>query len=480
MNRYRCIFILSIIVIAFSACQKDKFNQDLSALTFSTDTLFFDTVFTEIGTATRNFKIYNRSNSTLQISSIYFENPGSPFRMNVDGRTGRTIENLEILPNDSAFVFVEATINPNGGQLPLVVEENIIFETNGNNKKFPLIAWGQDANYISANTFVEGLPPYIILGKNEVWTNNKPYVVYGYAVVDSSHSLTIEAGTQVHFHGGAGLWVFRYGQITVNGTKDKPVVFQGDRLEQAYRDLPGQWDRIWINEGPSGKDNVINYAIIKNGLIGLQVETLPFNYNINAPTSANKLVLNNCIIQNHSGLGLYARNYRINATNSIIANGGQYCVGITGGGEYNFSHLTISNNTNAGNRKTPALFMSNFYESSPGVVQVRTIENSRLANCIIYGNIETELSYEFNNLAPANFTVENCLIKRKEVFTDNRFVNILYNKDPDFKDKLKLDFHLNSNSPARGIGLNLGITTDIEGNSRDSQTPDIGAYEFVP
>lgn len=46
-------------------------------------------------------------------------------------------------------------------------------------------------------------------------------------------------------------------------------MFQGARLDYDYREIAGQWDRIWINEGATSN---INYAEIKNAFIGLQLE----------------------------------------------------------------------------------------------------------------------------------------------------------------------------------------------------------------
>lgn len=467
------------VILLSAACQKEKITNDLNSLEFSTDTVIFDTVFTQIGTATRNFKIYNRGNKTLRISSIQLANPNTPFRINVDGIAAKSFTDIDILPKDSAFVFVEATINPNGGNSPLIVTDSILFTANGVQKDVDLVAWGQDAIYYTpGNEQYPGLPPLNIIRNHEVWTNIKPIVVYGYVLVDSLYSLTIEAGTKVYFHGGSGLWIYKGASIKVNGTKEQPVIFQGDRLEPAYKDLPGQWDRIVINEGDNASQkNEFNYATIKNGLIGLQVETLPFSYNIQAPTSPNKLELNNCIIQNHSALGLYARNFKIDASNVVVSNCGQYCVGITGGGEYNFTQVTIANYFNLGNRKTPAFYMANSYEAQPGVIQIRTITNTKFTNSIFYGGQETEFDFKIDQV-PCLFTFENCLIRKKEQINDSRFTNITYNRDPLFKDVSNFDFHLNQNSAARNLGIPT-TSSDLDGNFRDND-PDLGAYEYQP
>ena len=52
-----------------TSCIEDDFSSSPNdVLTFSTDTVRFDTVFTDIGTSTRIFKVYNRSKKSLNIS----------------------------------------------------------------------------------------------------------------------------------------------------------------------------------------------------------------------------------------------------------------------------------------------------------------------------------------------------------------------------------------------------------------------------
>ena len=62
------------------------------------------------------------------------------------------------------------------------------------------------------------------------------------------------------------------GTLKVNGDKDTVdrVVFRGDRLDDPYRDFPAGWPGIYFMG--SSVDNVLNYAVIKNGYqsIGIQ------------------------------------------------------------------------------------------------------------------------------------------------------------------------------------------------------------------
>ncbi|MDE5997305.1 MAG: hypothetical protein K2G77_03730, partial [Muribaculaceae bacterium] len=108
-------FFISLIAMSFwSGCISDEFTDSPSdILTFSTDTLSFDTVFTDLGTPTARLKVYNRASKSINISSIRMRNDDGVFSMNVDGVSGKVFENVEIRANDSIFVFVECQIEEN-------------------------------------------------------------------------------------------------------------------------------------------------------------------------------------------------------------------------------------------------------------------------------------------------------------------------------------------------------------------------------
>ena len=291
MTRLIVVFIVSICFsISFISCKKDKLLTDPSAtVAFSQDSILFDTVFTTIGSATRNIRIINNNNQKINISAIYLEQgQSSNFMLNVDGVPGKTVNDVEILAHDSIYVFVQVNVNPTSALSPLIIQDKIIVNVNGNYQSVALEAWGQDAHYHfpdKAIQYKNGYLPYstvstVTTGVTVNWgggalgqpDDDKPHVIYGWLVVDSLQKLVINPGVKVYFHQNAGLWVYRYGTLQVNGTKGNEVIFQGDRREADYADLPGQWDRIWINEGHT--DNYINYAIIKNSFIGVQASFL--------------------------------------------------------------------------------------------------------------------------------------------------------------------------------------------------------------
>ena len=199
MNKYYIYFFyFALIATALStaSCNKTVFYSSEN-LSFSADTVVFDTVFTTIGSTTKQFKIYNNDNKTITVEQIeLMGGSASPFRINVDGVSGTNHANFEIEGNDSLFVFVEVTLDPNNGILPMIIEDSVRFRTNGTDQYVLLIAYGQDA-YFHYSDF--SIPNGAGLDLNSgVWPNDKPHVILNVAIIDSATSLTIQQGTDIY------------------------------------------------------------------------------------------------------------------------------------------------------------------------------------------------------------------------------------------------------------------------------------------
>ena len=488
MRKYLYIILLSLAVLSVSCRKEIKYTDNPSKnISLSTDTIAFDTVFTSVGSSTRILMIYNNNSENLKINSIRLEQgSNSPYSINVDGESGTLFTDKEIYANDSLYVFVKVTINPNDNNNPFFVEDRLIFNTNGNENVVHLTAYGQNANYIIGRI---GIFPdqnghytnyYYPLTNDTLkdvhWTAERPYVIYNVALIDSDGTLTIEPGTHVYFHGGAGLWAWSEGQLIVNGTAENPVVFQGDRLESFYADQPGQWDRIWLMEAREGHGHIINHAIIRNGFIGLQIQRM-LKDNMAVAT------ISNTIIENHTGMGLYANCYSILMQNYLIDNCGNYCVALTGGGEYVFTHGTIANYWTNSTRKAEALFFNNLYTNPTDGVTYAIPINCEINNSIVYGNRDNEFGTDFHPIADTLYKFRNTLICTKRPHLAQLYEECLFNNNPKFKNTAEFDFHLDTLSPAIGIG-NPAYSTgalqfDLDGIDRGI-TPDAGAYQYVP
>ena len=477
--------LLSILIIlnVLIACKKEEvFDSSSNAiLHFSTDTITFDTIFASIGSITKTLIVYNHNSFDLKTNINLKGLSAAHFRMNIDGIAGNNQSNIEIPANDSIFVFLEVTIDPSLNTTPYILTDSLVFYTGQNKQDVDLVAWGQDAYFHTADTFgniINGNDTtrfyYHLIDCTVPWKNDKPHVIYGYAVVDPTQTLTINQGCNIYLHKNSGILVgnpfseFAGGSIKINGSLGNEVTFQGDRLDLWYKDLPGQWDRIWLM--PGSINNEINYAIIKNGNIGIHADTV-FNSN---PTVS----ITNTIIQNMSGIGILGQGANINVSNTVISKCGQYAVACNIGGNYNFSNCTFANYWGYSNRNTPSILLNIYYEGSDGNIYVRDLYTN-FTNCIIDGSLSTEVSFQEQELGEFNYNFDHCLIKLdpNEETNNLNYSNSIINQNVEFKNAFEGDYHLKENSPAIDAGKNIGILNDIEGNNREN--PDMGAYEFI-
>jgi len=462
--------ILSVLILALiylSSCQNEEFDYspDIS-LQFSTDSVVFDTIFSGIGSATKTLKIYNPSDKNIKISEIKLgEGANSKYRLNIDGLDSNSANNVTIAAKDSMYLFVEVTINTN--QDMLLEQDSIIFETNGNLQDIKLLAWGQDVHFINGEII-----------STSTWTNDKPYLVYNSMLVDTNQILTIEAGTKIHFHRSSRMYVA--GTLDINGTINEPVILQGDRLEYVYNDVPGQWDGIWLMNG--SKHNDIEYAEIKNAIIGIQVDTLA---DLDIPT----LTISNTKIEHMSYAGIFAQGSTIFASNCVIADCAYYAVALTIGGSYEFYHCTIANYWQNTFRNTPSVVLNNYYEYQ-GQAIIRDIDKATFGNCIIWGNREDELYFDkFPGAGTLNYLFDHCLIRiSDEVEREpSNFIGNILNQDPLFVNTDNYDYQIDTLSPTIDqanidfiSSYPTKLTYDLSGFERLlNSKADIGAYERV-
>lgn len=467
------IGFVALLVVLFSACQKDEISHSSGdRLSFSRDTVLFDTVFTSVGSATARFKVYNPSNNRVVISDVVLAGSTiSSYRINVDGEPGPLVKNVEIAARDSIYVFVDVNVDPQGSDSPLVVEDSIMFSLNGNRQSVKLLAWGQDV---------------VVLNKavvhTQTFTANKPYLVYDTVYIPNGNTLTIDPGVKMYFHNNARLFVG--GSLHANGTKDDPISFQGDRLEDFYKTKAGQWGGLYFLKGSS--ENLLNWAVVKNAITGIQVDTF-------AVAGTPTLTILNSRVENMSAIGLLARGAIVNAANSLFANCGQATVALVYGGNYEFTHCTLANYWgNYYSRKYPQLWLNNYYIATIGgstTMVARNLERADFKNCIVYGSMSNEVwvdtsYYAVVSLANMNFKFENSIVKipNSTPLAAHRYVAVVRD-DPKYVDIQKFSYLLDTLSPAKDIGrLDYGLLypVDLKGESRVlDNLPDAGAFERV-
>src|SRR5688572_6388085 len=375
------------------ACRKDSFITSADAnISISADTLHYDTVFTSVGSVTQSFKIFNDNNQKLRLSSVkLMGGPSSAFSINVDGFATSEATNLEIEANDSLYVYVQVNIDPATANLPFIIRDSIQINYNGNNRLVQLEAWGQNAHFLRHKEVVSG----------ETWANDLPYVIQGYLYVAPDQTLTIEKGCRIYVHADAPIIID--GTLKVNGQKDTidRVYFNGDRLDEPYKDFPASWPGIYFRT--TSKDNVMNYTVIKNSYQAIALEDVSSN----APNP--KLILNECVIDNSYDAGIIALNSSVTATNCLISNCGKN-VALVKGGDYSFTHCTVASySNNFIQHKDPVLLVSNTDGTNTAPL------SALFRNCIFWaegGEVENEVEVIKSGSDQVNFDFN--LWKRSE------------------------------------------------------------------
>lgn len=463
----------ALLIALFTACIDDDFSTNPAhTLTLSTDTVQFDTIFTTIGTATQQAKVYNKNNQDLLLTSVKLGGgDNSHFYINVDGRSGTSFSNLELAAGDSLYIFIAANIDPLDENSPILVHDSIVFNTSYSQQVMHLIAYGQDI---------------IILRNHEIsndttFTANRPYLVYDTLTVAANTTLTLEAGTTIHFHEQGSLQI--RGTLLANGTLENGINLRGDRLDNLFDDLPydyltDQWNGIRFYDTSFG--NLLSHTYMRGTSNGITIDSTA-----NTPT---KLTIANSIIHNSSNYLIASINASLDIYNSQLSNAGGTLLLIIGGSA-TVTHCTLANYYNFDFISSPILMMQNYlYDTSTGITTAYPIENTTFCNTIIYGS---GTDVQLNNYAeaeiPFDYVFDHCLLK-SDGEDDEQFINTLWASDPLFRntgENYLFDYQLDSLSVARGTG-NATIVqlppydTDMLGNSRlINEQPDLGAYQWV-
>lgn len=471
---------LFLLVCFITSCEKETIdNSTRFPLKFSTDTLTFDTVFQTLGSATRSFRIYNRSSSTLIISRAYLsQGTNSQYRFNIDGLSGVKAENIRILPNDSLWVFAEVTVNPNPSN-PILVMDSIILETNGSRQIIIMRALGQNAYFHygevvqSSTTFLSD-KPHVIIDKR---TNSG--TIPGLLIANGA-TLNIEAGCKLHFASSAGIIV--QGSLKCNGTKDKPIHMRGLRLEKSYIKAAGQWLGLLFER--NSKNNVLSFTTVDESAFGIwmgfQSQT-NFGQMTNNSTRA-EIYLKNSTISNAFYWTLRSMNCKVEADNCQFFTSTEYLVQLLLGGDYRFRNCTLFN-IQSKDKKGNLLLANQFYDEDGKQTYKNKLDNTCFfENCIINSNADESIILDIDKPlnTDADYSFRNCNYNSKSNLTSPSFTNAQVNQNPLFESTVidKENLKLKSNSPCIDKGLSNSVLDDIKGDPRPKGSgTDIGAYE---
>lgn len=466
--------VMALAILA--ACSdNDSFTTSTSnVLTFSTDTVKMDTVFSNVPSATRSFWVYNHSGDGLRCSSVWLEQGATTgFRVNVDGIYLSEAQNyatseIEVRNKDSVRVFVELTSPLNHTEDPQLLEDQLVFTLeSGVQQRIPLRAYTWDATL---------LRDVRINSDSTVQTGGRPYVIYGGITVAEGATLTLAAGSTLYFHNDAGIAV--HGRLLSQGTAEAPVTLRGDRIDKMfdylpYDYVPGQWQGIHLYG--TSYDNLLSFTDIHSTYNGVVADS--------SDVSRMKLTMENSTIHNCQGYGLHAVNSKVTLRNTLFTNTLNDCVRIDGG------DVTADNCT-----------WAQFYpfDANRGVALRFTAEhplvNLTVRNSLITGYADDMLKREPGSDSTRLFTYafDHCMIRTPKVTTadSTHFTQVTYEDPKDTvkygekhfvridTDNLRYDFRLKETSAAIGKADPLtALPTDRNGMTRD-EAPDLGAYEY--
>lgn len=458
------LFFLAAILL-FISCKKDSFiSSPNAAISFSADTLKFDTVFTSMGSTTQAFKIFNLNDQKIRFSEIRLMGGiGSVYKININGNNTFSEQNVELAANDSMYIFVNLTIDPSVANLPFIVRDSIKIAYNGNEKFVQLQAYGQNAHFLNNQ----------IIQSNTTWSNDLPYVILGGLTIDTAITLQIDKGCRIFHHATAPVIV--HGTLLCNGTKAEPVVFRSDRLDDPYRNFPAGWPGIIFSS--VSNNNVFRFTEIRNAYQGLVLDGP-------SPNSNPKLTLHQCIIDNIYDAGILSLQSSVAADNTLISNCGKNLL-LAGGGTYQFTNCTIASFSNQYMlHNNPVLTLSDSYEGSLGIVSGEV--NAAFINSIFWGSnssFDDEVVVNKAASLPFDVSFSHCLYKGVNNPANSTLQNNIVNQYPAF-DSIDVShgyYDFRTTIDPMAPGLNMGTLTafpkDLDDLPRVVDITDIGAYE---
>lgn len=467
MKKLRVLVYLAVAMMLLPAmvgCISDDFTTSPSdILTFSTDTVSFDTVFTDLGTPTARLKVYNKAKKSINISSIKFADPSSAFSMNVDGQSGSTFRDVEIRGGDSIFVFIECYIPEQEKNTPQLVEDRLQFVTNGVTQEVLLEAWGQNV------TRLRGLN----VSEDMTLTAEIPYVIFDSLTVAPEATLRIEPGANILFHDGASLTV--NGTLEAVGTPGKIINLRGDRLDNvlpnvSYDILAGQWEGVRFTAGSFG--NRMEYVDMRSTKTGVVVDSC-------ADLSKQKLLLVNSWLHNSQRNALEVNYAWVDAYGCVFSEAAGSAVYLAGG-IHDFTQCTFSNYYLFVYPTEPLLWLDHCLPESLVDNPSQPLMSACFRNCILYG-LPTDINE--GDLTGSEVYLEYCSLKSPGT-DDANFLNCLWDTDPLFltvRSDYYFNYHVEEDSPVIGAGNPAFVSpicaVDMDGKLRlAAGNPTLGAY----
>lgn len=450
--------IFSFVVLsALGSCIEDGVDTSPSAQPeFSVDTLRLGVVFTDQPTPTSRFMVYNRHDKIISISNISLRNPDGAFRINVDGFSGSTFSNVEIRPNDSIYVFVEATLPPNGVPSLTDLNETIDFTTNGVTRSVVLNASGQDVERLRG----------VIVESDMRLDAAYPYQVFDSLIVAAGATLTIPEGVTLHFHDKAFMRV--EGTLITEGTPERPVNMAGDRTGNVVANISfdlmaSQWEGVEF--APESRGNSLSHTVIRNTVGGVIADSL------------SQVTMINCRLRNSAGYSLVGRYADVTLTGCEVAEAADGVMALVGG-TARIANCTFANYYLFAALRGAGVQLYHLNADTDDESGMPYMD-ADFANCIFYGN---GTDFYPSDLTGSAVTVRRSLLKSNGS-DDANFIDCIWGEDPLYftvRSDYYFDYRLQPESPARSVGYAAFVPAegvrDFYGVERGAM-PHLGAYQ---
>ena len=443
----RIFYFLTIVALLVACSDDDNFSSAGGLrLSFSTDTLKLDTVFSKTPSATYTFWVHNDNDDGIRLSHVSLARKNQTgFRVNVDGSyldnaLGSQVNDLEVRRGDSILVFVELTSAETAQAEPKLIEDDLVFQLeSGVEQKVNLRAWSWD---------VVKMYDIVVQGEQTI-ESATPIIIYGGITVPEGTRLNLR-NTTFYFHDGAGINC--YGDLIIEN-----CVLRGDRLDRMFDYLPydrvsGQWKGIHLYE--SSMTARLSNTEIRNAENALVLDSATLD------TDNIRLGMGNCIIHNAEGYGLKTVNSNVYIANCQFTNTLDDCVLIVGG-IADINYCTMAQFYPFSAERGAALRFVNYEgDSDIPLLKLRCdgiILTGYESDVLMGGVRDTTAAFEYQFV--------NSLLRTPKVDTADsvRFVNVRWETPKDsiqgkqhFKvideENLIYDFHLDSLSTAHGLG----------------------------
>ena len=478
-NRLLYFFLLSLSVMFYACSDYDSYSTNPSfRLGFSEDTVRFDTLISTIPSPTKTLYVFNNNSDGVRVSNIrLLKGSESFFRVNVDGEflAQGTGNDYLIRKNDSIIVRIEVTTPESGSTDTVSYSDELLFSLeNGTQQRVLLTAGSVDAYIIHG----------MLVDSNTTLNTDKPYLIYDSLVIAKGATLNLSPGTRLLMHDSTAVDV--YGRIVARGTIEKPVIFRGARTDRMfdylfYDNMPSRWKGITIHKGSF--NNVFENCDLHSGRWGIRVDSTALD--------DMAFTMQNCIIHNIGGYGLFLNNCSAEIYNTQISNTLGDCVHVYGG-MYTFGYCTIAQFYPLSADRGDALYVANMDERMVHHdLQYILFMNSVItgyADDVIQGNMSP--TYEDSEY----YYFQNCFLRTVGENDENHYISCKFEDD-----KMALtgeknfavfdtnnfiyDFTPDSLSEIRNMAdplLMNNQTKDRLGRSREADgAPDAGCYEYI-